>query len=432
MVRSAQLEDIMIMKQVGPALAVTLALAMGSGVHATPDESGQAGIAAWNTIAITASVGVAKRTQAVSTIEVTLVQAAVYDAVNAIGGGRYKPYASAPDAPAWASVDAAVATAAHDVLVWIFPQQVEDLDARLAESLAAIAEGPEKQAGINVGAAAASAIIALRTNDGRYDPTVVYTVKSGAGAWQLTPPAYAAPQTPWVGAMKPFTMTSPSQFRPAAPPALTSAEYAKAYNETMTRGGVFNSNRTNAETAQGFFWADNFTVQYNRYLRGLAVEQHLSAADTARLLAQINMVASDAFIACMDAKYTYGFWRPVTAAPMAGDDGNPDTAPDAQWLPLLITPNHPEYPSAHACGSGAVTDALIAFFGTDRIRSTVTSTIGGSGFTRTFNRFSDMYADVHESRILAGLHYRFSMNVGRVIGSKVSRQLVKNYFTPMK
>jgi hypothetical protein len=385
-------------------------------------------VTTWNAYAVNFIAGKLKKAGAAATIDLTLVHAAVYDAVNAIDGGRFKPYASAPSAAPNASVDAAVGQAAHDILVWLAPSDAALLDGELAAALLAIADGPEKEAGIATGAAAARAVIALRTNDGRNDPSVVYVPPQSVAAWVLTPPAFAAPQTPWVGTMKPFTMSSPSQFRPLAPPAVTSDDYANAVNETMRRGALTGSTRTGAETTQARFWAEHFATQYNRYLRDLVVQQALSPADAARLFAQVNMTAADSLIACWDGKYTYGLWRPVTAIREAAVDGNAATVADPLWTPLLVTPNHPEYPSAHGCGSSAIVETLAAFFGTDKVRTTITSTTDAT--PRTFDTFRDLYADVHESRILGGLHYRFSMNAGRVVGLKVARQLTKKYFVP--
>ena len=170
--------------------------------------------------------------------------------------------------------------------------------------------------------------------------------------------------------------------------------------------------------------------QYNRYLRRLAAEQRLAPAAKARLYAEINMAAADGGIACFDGKYTYGFWRPVTAIPAADTDDNPATVADLGWLPSVLTPNHPEYPSAHACVSGAIANTLDAFFGSDAVTSTIDSAVTQTA--ATFARFSDLYQDVHEARILGGLHYRFSMNAGRRIGRDVSRQLTRHYFTPVR
>jgi hypothetical protein len=384
----------------------------------------------WNKIAINASVTVAKRTQTVSTMEVAIVQGAVYDAVNAIDGNRYQPYAAHLDPVPWAYVDAAVATAAHDVLVWLYPAQQADLDMQLSTSLAPLTPGSARDAGITLGAAAAAAMIALRTGDGR-DADVTYLSGSGPGAWIPTPPLFLSAQTPWVAKMqKMFTMTSVSQFRPGPPPPLTSHDYTESFEEVRTRGAASDSTRSAAETVQARFWSDNFTAQWNRYARGLATAQHLDDADRARLLAEMNMAGADAATGCLEAKYFYGFWRPVTAIPAAATDGNGATDADPTWMPLLITPNHPEYPSAHACGSKAITDLFIAFFGTDSVSSAIDSTVTGT--TREFPRFSDLYRDVHEARILGGLHYRFSMNAGRTLGTKVTRQLVQNYFRPQE
>ena len=384
----------------------------------------------WNRYAVDLVVGIAKKPGAAATIDLTLVHAAIYDAVNAIDGVRFKPYASAPVVAPGASIDAAVAQAAHDMLAWLLPAHKATLDADLATALLGIVDSPEKDAGIAAGAAAADAIIALRTNDGRNDPSVVYVPPTGVTAWVRTPPAFAPEQTPWVGVMKPFTMTSASQFRSGPPPEVTSAEYAESVNETKARGSMTGSTRTADETKQANFWAEHFATQYNRYLRDLAAVQALSPADTARLFAEINMAAADGLIACWDGKYTYALWRPITAIREAAIDGNPATVADPTWTPLLVTPNHPEYPSAHGCGSNAIAETLASFFGTDKVRSTITSLTDAT--PRTFDTFRDLYADVHESRILGGLHYRFSMNAGRMIGAKVSKQLTKKYFTPVE
>jgi hypothetical protein len=380
----------------------------------------------WNARAI-AAMNTARRTQIVGFIEVTIVQAAVYDAVNGIDGGHFKPYASQPKVPPTASIEAAAAQAAHDVLVFLYPAQATDLDAALAVSLGGISGGVAKADGIAAGAASASALIALRTNDGR-DAPIGYTPGSGPGAWQPTPPAFLAAQTPWVAFVRPFTMSSPAEFRPGPPPSLASDEWAVAFNEVKRRGALVGSDRTPSETVQAQFWTDNAPTQYNRYLRRLAAEQHLPAPDKARLLVEINMAAADAGIACMDAKYAYSFWRPVTAIPAADTDGNPATTADTGWLPTVTTPNHPEYPSAHACVSGAIVATLADFFRTDRVPSTIDSAVTQTSVE--FARFKHLYRSVHEARILGGLHYRVSMTAGRRIGRSVSRHLTRHFFRP--
>jgi len=315
------------------------------------------------------------------------------------------------------------------VLVFLYPAQAPDLGTALTASLALVADGAGKTEGIGAGAAAAAALIARRLNDGR-DAPIGYTPGTGPGAWQPTPPAFLAAQTPWIAFVLPFTMNAPSQFRPGPPPALGSDKWEDAFNEVKLRGALVGSNRTADETIQARFWTDNAPTQYNRYLRRLAAEQRLAPAAKARLYAEINMAAADGGIACFDGKYTYGFWRPVTAIPAADTDDNPATVADLGWLPSVLTPNHPEYPSAHACVSGAIANTLDAFFGSDAVTSTIDSAVTQTA--ATFARFSDLYRDVHEARILGGLHYRFSMNAGRRIGRDVSRQLTRHYFTPVR
>ena len=382
----------------------------------------------WNARAI-AAILAANRTPTVGFIELTIVQAAVYDAVNAIDGGRHQQYASSPQTNPAASIDAAAAQAAHDVLVWLYPAQAAALDASLAATLGAIPAGSPKLDGIAAGASAASALIALRTNDGR-DAPIGYTPGSAPGDWQPTPPAFLAAQTPWVAFVRPFAIQSPSQFRPGPPPSLSSNDWAEAFNEVKQRGALAGSNRTAEETTQALFWTDNAPSQYNRYFRRIATEQILTQADKARMYAEINMAAADAGIACFDGKYAYGFWRPVTAIPAADTDDTPHTVADPGWLPLATTPNHPEYPSAHACVSGAIAATLAAFFGTDHVTTTVDSNVTHTAVT--FDRFKDVFAYVYEARILAGLHYRFSMNAGRQLGRQVSARLVQTQFKPVQ
>ncbi len=384
----------------------------------------------WNTIAVNEAVAVAGKPPAAAVIDISIVQIAVYDAVNAIDGGHFQPYASQPVTNGSASIDAAAAQAAHDVLVWLYPAQHAALDVALATTLSPIADGSAKADGIAAGADAASAVIALRTNDGRNAP-ITYTWGTGPGDWQPTWPAFALPQTPWVAVMKPFTMKSPSQFRPDGPPALSSDEWAEAFNEVKARGALNSSVRTPEETEVANFYNEHGATQFNRYFRRIAAEQGLSQMAKARLFVMGNVAGSDALIGCFDGKYTYGFWRPVTAIPAGGTDGNPDTDADPDWKPLLPTANHPEYPSAHSCFSKGITTALALFFGTDEVTTTIDSTYPGAGPARTYEQFSDLYADVFRARILGGVHYRFSMEDGRALGRNVARQMARNYFQPV-
>ncbi|HEY7694108.1 MAG TPA: vanadium-dependent haloperoxidase [Gaiellaceae bacterium] len=215
-----------------------------------------------------------------------------------------------------------------------------------------LAAVPEKARldGIAVGTAAAGQLIASRWGDGRNAPvsTAYGVAPQPPGTWVFPPlPSAQSAQTPWLAAVKPFLLDRPDQFRAPAPPAITSPEYATDLNETEKMGSAASTARTAAQTATALFWNANVINQYNQVYRDIATSHNFDLVDTVRLLAMGNMVPSDAGIACMDSKYHYLYWRPITAIRGAGLDGNASTTADPAWSPLLVTPNHPEYPSAH-------------------------------------------------------------------------------------
>src|SRR6478672_7781724 len=306
-------------------------------------------------------------------IYLSYVQAAVYDADVAIEG-RYQPYGFSLFAPAGASPAAAVAAAAHDVLAYYFPDQKAALDALYTTSLTGVPDGQAKTDGISVGQAAALGVIAIRANDGRYAPTAVYGAPGPvvAGHWQVVPPATVA-QTPWVAFMHPFLLHDASQFRPGPPPDLNSKSFKRDLAETQAFGAKASTAhttlmRTQAQTDTAYFWNANVISQYSQALRDVATQHGMDLADTTRLLAMGTLVVTDAGIACFDAKYTYLFWRPYTAIRSGAD-------PD--WLPLLNTPNHPEYPSAHGCVTSALTQVIAKALGTDQINVDIWGAQGG-------------------------------------------------------
>jgi hypothetical protein len=248
------------------------------------------------------------------------------------------------------------------------------------------------------------------------------------GIWIPTPPAFAAPALPWLSKMVPFTMSSPSEFRPEPPFPLTSQDWADDYNQVKALGALNSTVRTPDQTQIALFWTDHVGVQYSRAFRALAVARNLDIADTARLFATLYTSGADAAIGCWDAKYHYSFWRPVTAITNGDIDGNPNTIPDSTWMPLTATPNHPEYPSAHSCVTGSVANALKNFFGTPNV--TVVVTNGVTGTTQTFTSVDDWVKQVQSARIYAGFHYHHSVVEGVVLGKKVSDQLSRTYFQP--
>jgi hypothetical protein len=224
-----------------------------------------------------------------------------------------------------------------------------------------------------------------------------------------------------------LTLTSNDQFRPDGPNPLTSAEYAEDFNEVKAYGRVDSAVRTPEQTQTALFWSENTARQWPRAERALALAKGLSLAGSARMLALAQVATADALLACFDGKYHYLSWRPVYAIRRADTDGNPATEVDPAWTPLLNV-NHPEYPGAHGCGTTAVTKALAAFFGTDKVGFAVESAVTGTA--RSYERFRDAAKEVYDARTWAGLHFRNSTMEGAWIGTKVARYVVTNFFQP--
>jgi len=382
----------------------------------------------WNAHAARAIVTVGGQVPPRALIRLAMVHLAIYDAVNAIEGERFEGYASVPTVDRPASEEAAAATAAHDVLVALFPAQTIDLDAKYAASLAALPDDMAKVNGIAVGQQAAIALLTARAHDNR-DRTVAYAPGAGPGVWAPTPPAFLAAQAPETPFVQPLVLESASQFRPDAPFSLASEDWARDYNEVKALGSAVGSIRTAEQTDIARFWSDNPPLQWNRAWRALSIARGLGLADNARYFAMLTSASADALIACWDAKFFYNFWRPVTAIRAGDTDGNPETAPDPSWIAVIVTPNHPEYPAAHGCFSGASTETLKYFFGTDAIVLSMDSTVAGvASPVRTYARLSDALAEVLDARIYGGMHYRNSTRVGARVGRQVSRFTTRHFF----
>jgi hypothetical protein len=343
------------------------------------------------------------------------------------------------------SPDAAVTEAAYRVLVHYFPAQEPNLTALHDAELAAIPDGAAKRNGIRYGGLAADKVLRERADDGLQTPigstSSFPTLAPGPGVWRLVPPAYAAPQTPWMATMRPFVLDSASQFLPLPPLSLQSQQWVDAFNEVKSLGAVNSATRTPDQTAVALFWTANVVRQYNLLARTTATDTSLDVPETARLLAMVNEVGADAMIAMMNAKYHYLFWRPVTAidptsvtndgfGPVPGfDDGNPLTVEQTGWRPLVATPNHPEYPSAHATITSAVVEVLMHYLGTDQIDVDVQGTPSLS-VTRHFATADDLRAEVGNARVWAGLHYRFSVQAGSLLGREVADYDLEHAFGP--
>src|SRR5713226_1698924 len=382
----------------------------------------------WNKIASTTIVTNAKLLSATSSLLFAYVQFLFYDAVNAVDH-QYQPYVFTTQVPDGASKDAAAVAAAHRILVNYFPAQQANLDTQFTSSLAGIFDtAPNIAAGVSIGEQAAQALIAARANDGLL-ANVLYTPPVGPGFYQRTPPAFASPITPWLGQMVSFTMTAAAQFFPdEGPDALDSQQWIDDYNQVKTLGALNSTVRTPQQTEIGLFWTEHTGQQYGRAFRTLATEKGLNTSDTARLMAMLWAGFADSAIGCWNAKFSFSFWRPVTAIRAGG--GNPALVADPNWSPLASTPAHPEYPAAHGCVTGAVSTILEGYFGTPDVQFSVDSLVTHT--THTFATTGDLLDEVENARIYAGFHYHHSVIQGKVLGTKVGHQLVQRYFGLVK
>jgi len=353
----------------------------------------------------------------------------MYDAVNAIDG-RYSVFAVRPaSATRAASKEAAAATAAYKVLLGAYPDQTAVLEPAYAASLAAIPNGPLKTRGIAIGEEVAAAWLALRAGDGREVPKTYEFETPGPGVYQRTPPGNttAVAVAPWLAVMRPFAMTSPSQFRAYGPPDLTSQRYAQDLALTQALGSVNSTERSAAETEIAKFYTESPTTFFSHNLRELAAAKDLGVAGNARLFAQVFTTAGDAMIACWDSKFYFNFWRPATAITTDIDDGNPATVRDASWAAVVPTPGHPEYPAGHGCVSGGYAEALRHFFGTSHVKVTLTSTVAGS-VPHVFTNTHQMIDEVIMARVFGGMHFQTSGEHGAIIGRKVGNLVAQNHF----
>jgi len=350
-----------------------------------------------------------------------IVQAAVFDAVNGIKK-RYTPIHVQPAAPDEASPKAAVASAAHEALVTLFAAQKPSLDAAFAASLQTIGDDEDAQAvadGIAWGKTVADQTLAWRAGDGFSATPPPYVFTTAPGQWQPTPGGSGPPKFRTLATTTPFALTSPSQFRPAGPPALTSARYAQDFNEVKMLGGLKSMTRTAYQTETAEFWQFDLGIaQWDRVADTLLVQSHKNLLQTAHILALTDIAITDTVIALWDAKNAFNSWRPVTAIVNADLDGNPDTTADPTWLPLLVTPYFQEYPSGHAGTSSAAAAVLASFFG-DSTSFTMTS-LGLPVVVRSFTSFHGAVEQVSDARVLAGFHFRFACDDANAMGVQIA------------
>jgi hypothetical protein len=354
-----------------------------------------------------------------------MTHAAMFDAVNSIEH-KYHPYLTELPAAATTSEEAAAAAAAGTVLAGANPAAQPEWQAALAAYLATIPDNAAKAEGINLGEAVAVQMLAARADDGANAPDV-YRPRTAPGVYVPTVTPLAAH---WPG-VKPFALTSASQFRPPAPIPLNSTEWAANYNEIKDFGGNASSKRSARQTEDARFWLAVDGRVYYPIIRTLAAEKELNLIDCARLFALTALGRADGLIAVFDAKYHYEFWRPVTAIRNGDIDGNPATERDAAWQPFDATPMHPEYPCAHCIESAAVAGVVQTVFGTADIPEVSITSPTAPGVTHHWTNVHAFADEVAQARIWAGFHYRFSTRVGQDMGYKIGEYVVKNFMQPV-
>src|SRR5262245_10907317 len=351
-------------------------------------------------------------------IRSTIAQLAMFDAVNAVLDGPYRPFASKPASLPGASPEAAAIRAAYVVALNEFPTKTAAIQAAYVTSISSVVASPEAIAdGIVVGEDAASAVLAARLGDHRDDPELAgYTPGSGPGVWIPTPPAFANPQTPFLQSVTPFGYDDPTRFRPHAPRALDRRAYARDYNEIKDVGRATETSRTAEQSATALFWSPSASALWSANVRSLASSMDLLTA--ARFEALGIAAVTNALIACWDAKYTYMFWRPVTAIRAGDIDDNANTEPDPVWTPFIVTPSHPEYPSAHTTVGASVLGFYTVWFGTDQFPLAFA---GNSGVVRYYASVKEIHDEEGNARVWGGMHWRTSTEVGAAVGSRVGK-----------
>jgi hypothetical protein len=364
----------------------------------------------------------------VTTRTAAIVQAAVFDAINGIERTYtpiYVPPAATPGASVRAAaVQAAAVQAAYEALLSLYPDQKAAFDKQRSLSLSGITDtNPSVEAGLAWGQTVADQIVAWRSQDGFSNTPPPYMGGTQPGQWRPTPPANAPGLVPQLATTLPWVMRSPSQFRTAGPPAMTSDQYTADFNETKTMGSATSTGRTADQTLFAKFWqAGNPPDYWDPVAISLAARHHMSMPRTARLLALVNLGMADAIIGCWDGKYTYSSWRPITAIQLGDTDGNDATISDSTWTPLITPPAFPEYPSAHSCASSAATVILSDAFGEESSFGVVSNAM--LGVTRNFSNFTAALEEVKNARVFGGIHFRTATVDGTALGTSVGEYVL--------
>lgn len=376
----------------------------------------------WNIAALYA-IRANRSSPPVASRALAILHVSIYDAVNGISR-RYEPYAVPSGVPAGASIEAAASAAAHRVLIRLFPASAIVFDELHAAMLAAIADGQRKDKGLIWGEYVADQIVALRAHDGS-DAVIAAPGGSGPGVWQPTPPQFAPYLLPQWGFVTPFAMPAADAFRPPGPPSLNSADYLADLEEVRRLGAAVGSTRTADQSQIAGFWADGAGTEtppghWNSIAREVSANEGNTLEENARLFALLNVAMADSAICAWDAKYTYNFWRPVTAIRASSDPA---------WSSFIPTPPFPDYVSGHSAFSGAAATVLAMFYGTDSIDFTIGSD-ALPGVDRSFDSFSAAASEAALSRLYGGIHFRSANEDGLRAGMAIGEWAMVHILQP--
>jgi hypothetical protein len=361
-----------------------------------------------------------------------MMHAAMFDAVNSIDGS-HTPYLTDVPGSQNASIEAAAAQAAHDVLAALYPARVSVFNDELAISLQGLEENRVQQ-GVRVGQIVAERMLAARANDGWNVTPPSYTLPTTPGNWQPTPPANAAATFTHYPSVLPFAITSATQFAPNPPPAMTSAQYAADLNEVKEIGSLNSATRTADQSLVARLWANvgtptNFLFVWNNVARTVSLAQEISTVERARLFALTNISLHDALQTTFASKFEHGLWRPVTAIRRADEDGNAATSPDPAWSSLIATPPYPSYAGNMSAIGTSQSTILALFFGRDDIRFDHTWA-GAGGATRSYSGFGAMADEQARARVYGGIHFTFDNVAGQSVGTNVANHVFSRFMRP--
>jgi len=384
-------------------------------------------IADWNATAVATIATDAAKGPAEAYVYFAFAQLAMYNAAVGITGD-YEQYRWRRRGPTGASPEAAAAAAGHELLMTYFPASQARLDSALAASLGNVPDGPAEDLGVAFGIAAADRIVDLRANDGRNAP-LEFTMPVGPGVWRPTADPPVPFFAPWLSQLQPLVMKSPDQFRPGPPPRLSSRQYAREFNEVKALGSATSTQRTPEQTQTARFFSDTGVGGLQASLRDLVIRHGMSISEAARLMAAADVSVADAVISTWDAKFHYGFWRPVTAIRLADTDGNAATSPDGAWTSFIPTPPYPDYTSGLNAFVGATSRAVARVLHTDRIDMFITSAAAAE--TRHYAYVDPINQDAIDARVWSGLHFRTADLVGNHRAQRIAEYVVSHAFRPI-